>query len=148
MTKPSGFCARRWSLTRIFLSRIFISAIIIRQKECTAEAIDAYQKAFALGQETPSNQIYLGAAYAGAGEREKAEKILRTLETGENYVSPAELAVLYTALGNREEAFASLEKAFNLHDLQLQYLGTDPAFKPLRDDPRFADLLKRIGLPQ
>jgi eukaryotic-like serine/threonine-protein kinase len=113
-----------------------------------AQAIDAYQKAFSLGQETPSNQIYLGAAYAGAGEREKAEKILRELETGENYASPAELAVLYTALGKREQAFASLEKAFNLHDLQLQYVGTDPAFKSLRDDARFTDLLKRIGLPQ
>jgi tetratricopeptide (TPR) repeat protein len=112
------------------------------------EAIEAYQKAFNLGQETPSNKIYLGAAYAGADEPEKAETILSELETGENYVSPAELAVLYTALDDREKAFASLEKAFNLHDLQLQYLGTDPAFKSLRNDSRFADLLKRIGLPQ
>jgi serine/threonine protein kinase/TolB-like protein/Tfp pilus assembly protein PilF len=113
-----------------------------------AEAVKAYKKAFSLGQETPSNQIYLGAAYAGAGKLEKAREILQKLETGENYVSPAELAVLYTALGDREKAFASLEKAFTLHDLQLQYLGTDPAFKSLRDDARFTDLLKRIGLPQ
>ena len=112
------------------------------------EAIAAYKKAVSLGQDTPSNKVYLGAAHAGAGEREKAEKILGQLETGESYVSPAELAVLYTALGEREKAFASLENAFNLHDLQLQYLGTDPAFKILRDDARFADLLKRIGLPQ
>jgi serine/threonine protein kinase/tetratricopeptide (TPR) repeat protein len=117
-------------------------------KEMFREAIESYQKAFSLGQETPSNQIYLGAAYAGAGEKAKAREILQKLETGESYVSPAELAVLYTALGDREQAFASLEKAFNLHDLQLQYLGTDPAFRSLRDDARFADLLKRIGLPQ
>lgn len=117
-------------------------------KKMYREAIEAYLKAFSLGQETPSNKIYLGAAYAGAGESEKAETILSELETGENYVSPAELAVLYTALDDREKAFASLEKAFNLHDLQLQYLGTDPAFKSLRKDARFADLLKRIGLPQ
>lgn len=112
------------------------------------EAIEAYLKAFNLGQETPSNKIYLGAAYAGADEPEKAETILSELKTGENYVSPAELAVLYIALDDKEKAFASLEKAFNLHDLQLQYLGTDPAFKSLRNDSRFADLLKRIGLPQ
>ncbi len=112
------------------------------------ESIKAYLKAFSLGQETPSNKIYLGAAYAGAKKSEKAREILQELETGENYVSPAELAVLHTALGDREKAFASLEKAFNLHDLQLQYLGTDPAFRSLRDDSRFRDLLNRIGLPQ
>ncbi len=112
------------------------------------EAVEAYRKAFSLGQETPSNKIYLGAAYAGAGEREKAQAILTGLETGESYVSPAELAILYTALGEREKAFASLEKAFALHDLQLQFLATDPAFKNLRDDPRFTDLLQKIGLPQ
>jgi TolB-like protein/Flp pilus assembly protein TadD len=114
--------------------------------EMFPEAVEAYRKAFSLGQETPSNKIYLGAAYAGAGEREKAQAILGELETGESYVSPAELAVLYTALGNREKAFASLEKAFALHDLQLQYLATDPAFKSLRDDSRFTDLLQKIGL--
>jgi serine/threonine-protein kinase len=117
-------------------------------KKMFAEAIEAYRKAFSLGQETPSNKIYLGAAYAGAGEREKAQAILSELETSESYVSPAELAVLYTALEMREKAFASLEKAFALHDLQLQYLATDPAFKSLRNDSRFTDLLKKIGLPQ
>jgi serine/threonine protein kinase/TolB-like protein/tetratricopeptide (TPR) repeat protein len=117
-------------------------------KKMFDEAIEAYKKAFSLGQETPSNKIYLGAAYAGAGEIDNAQMILEELETGENYVSPAELAVLYTALGEYEKAFSSLEKAFNLHDLQLQYLGTDPAFNSLHDDARFADLLKRIGLPQ
>ncbi len=117
-------------------------------KEMFREAIEAYRKAFSLGQETPSNKIYLGAAHAGAGEREKAQAILTELEIGESYVSPAELAILYTALGEREKAFASLEKAFALHDLQLQFLATDPAFKSLRDDARFTDLLKKIGLPQ
>jgi eukaryotic-like serine/threonine-protein kinase len=116
-------------------------------KKMYAEAIRAYKKAFSLGQETPSNRIYLGAAYAGAGKRERAEVILTELETAKSYVSPAELAVLYTALDEREKAFASLEKAFASHDLQLQFLGTDPAFDSLRDDARFADLMKRIGLP-
>ncbi|HEY0428823.1 MAG TPA: protein kinase [Pyrinomonadaceae bacterium] len=112
------------------------------------EAIAAYKRAFSLGQETPSNKIYLGAAYAGAGKRERAETILAELENGKNYVSPAELAILHTALGDTEKAFDSLEKAFALHDLQLQYVGTDPAFRPLHDDARFADLLDRVGLPQ
>ena len=63
------------------------------------------------------------------------------------YVSPAELAVLYAALGQQEQAFTSLERAFDGHDVQLTFLGIDPAFDSLRDDPRFANLMRRIGLP-
>jgi hypothetical protein len=67
----------------------------------------------------------------------------------ETYVSPGELAILCVALGERERAFASLEKAYAAHDLQLQYLGgVEPAYDTRRSDPRFADLLRRVGLPQ
>jgi hypothetical protein len=92
-----------------------------------------------------------GRYFAGggeAGERGKALSIFRRLEKGKEYVSPGELAILYAALGERERAFASLERAYTTHDLQLQYLGTDPAYDDLRADPRFADLLRRIGLSQ
>lgn len=111
------------------------------------EAIDSYQKTIRLGGNSPSNQIFLGATYAKAGEREKAQAILKQLETKE-YVSPGELAVLYTSLGEHEKAFASFEKAYAAHDLQLQYLKIEPSFDPLRRDPRFQDLLRRVGLPQ
>ncbi len=112
------------------------------------EAIAAYRESVRLGDTSPHMQIYLGAAYAGAGEREKAQAILKQLETSKEYVSPGELAILYCALGEREKAFASLEKAYAAHDLQLQFLKVDPAFDSLRDDPRFQDLLRRVGLPQ
>lgn len=55
--------------------------------------------------------------------------------------------MLYAALGEREEAFASLEKAYLAHDQQLQYLGIDPALDTLRSDARFKDLMRRVGLP-
>jgi hypothetical protein len=58
------------------------------------------------------------------------------------------LPVLYAALGKREEAFASFEKAYLAHDQQLQYLGIEPAFDSLRSDTRFKDLMRRVGLPQ
>jgi serine/threonine protein kinase/Flp pilus assembly protein TadD len=110
-----------------------------------AEAITAYRKAIELSGETSSRQIFLGAAFAKAGESEKAREILKQLEASKEYVSPGELAILYAALGMREEAFASLEKAYAARDLQLQYLKVDPAFDLLRDDLRFNDLLQRIG---
>ena len=49
-------------------------------------------------------------------------------------------------LGEREQAFASLEKAYAAHDPNLQYLGVEPAFDSLRSDPRFQDLVRRVGL--
>ena len=61
-------------------------------------------------------------------------------------VSPAELAALYTTLGEDDRAFASLEKAYAAHDVQLQYLRVDPMLDGLRPDPRFQDLLRRVGL--
>jgi TolB-like protein/DNA-binding winged helix-turn-helix (wHTH) protein/lipoprotein NlpI len=111
------------------------------------EAIEECQEAIDLGEDTQTNQIYLGSFYAEAGEHKKAREILKRLETSKQYVAPGELAVLYAALGEREQAFASLEKAYAVHDLQLQYLGAERFFDSLRDDPRFKDLKRRVGLP-
>ena len=113
-----------------------------------AEAIDAYQEAIRLGDDSPSAQIYLGTASAQSGDRARAQAILQRLEASKSYVSPGELAILYTALGQSARAFVSLERAFDRRDVQLMFLGVDPAFDRLRSDARFADLMKRIGLPQ
>jgi eukaryotic-like serine/threonine-protein kinase len=110
------------------------------------EAIAAYEEAVRLGLDSPSTQIHLGAAYARAGERERAQAILKRLQMNREYVSPGQLALLYGNLGEREQAFASLEKAYEEHDLQLQYLGVSPAYDPLRSDPRFLNLMRRVGL--
>jgi len=111
----------------------------------TLEAIAAYQRAIELGGE-PGYRIYLGVAYAMAGERGRAQAILKQLETGGSYASPGELAIFYVALGEREQAFASLERAYAARDAQLQFLRVEPAFDPLRSDPRFQDLMRRVGL--
>ena len=112
------------------------------------EAVAAHLDAMRYGDKGTSNQIYLGAAYARSDERGKAQAILKQLETTKEYVSPGELAILYGALGDKEKAFQTLERAFNEHDLQLQFLKVDPAYDPLRDDPRYQDLMRRVGLPQ
>jgi TolB-like protein/DNA-binding winged helix-turn-helix (wHTH) protein/Flp pilus assembly protein TadD len=110
------------------------------------EAIAAYREAIKLGDNSPDTQIYLGAAYAKAGEREKAQAILKRLETGKEYVSPEALAILHVALGEREQAFALLEHAYAVHDKQLIFLGVEPQFDPLRSNPHFQDLMRRVGL--
>jgi len=112
-----------------------------------AEAIDAYQEAIRLGDDSASAQVYLGAAYARSGDRARARAILERLKTSKSYVSPGELAILYAGVGENARAFTSLERAFDTQDVQLMFLGVDPAFDSLRGDPRFLDLMRRIGLP-
>jgi len=111
-----------------------------------AEAIERFQKYIKLSGDDPSIEGSLAKAYALGGQREKALTILKRLETSKEYVSPEELANLYGVLGEREKAFASLENSYDAHDLQLQYLRTDPDRDPLRSDPRFTDLMRRVGL--
>jgi hypothetical protein len=118
----------------------------MRQRGCYAEAIAAYHDAFKIGGGAPSDQIFLGTAYAKAGERGKAQAILKRVETTKDIVSPTELAVLFVALDEPEKAVASLQRAYAAHDYQLQYLG-NPEFDSLRSDPRFAHLVRSVGLP-
>jgi serine/threonine-protein kinase len=110
------------------------------------EAINAYQKALDLGLSTANTKIYLATEYARSGKKDQAQKILNELQANKQYVSPADLAVLYDALGEREKAFASLDTAYKNRDLQLQFVGTDPRFDSLRSDTRFKDLVRRVGL--
>jgi hypothetical protein len=58
------------------------------------------------------------------------------------------IAVAYAALGERDAAFAELENAYQAHDFFVRRLKGDPFLDPLRSDPRFADLTRRLGLPQ
>jgi serine/threonine-protein kinase len=111
-----------------------------------AEAVTAYARAMALGLDTPATEVYLGAAAARAGDRPRALAALQRLQSSKERGSAAELALLLTALGEREQAFASLEEAYRERDIQLQYLGVEPGFDPLRSDPRFADMMRRVGL--
>ena len=65
-----------------------------------------------------------------------------------HYVMSSRVATIYGALGETDKAFAELEKAFAEHDWDIHRLKVDPFMDPLRDDPRFAALLKRLNLPQ
>ncbi len=118
---------------------------IYSTKGMHAEALNAYQKS-GINLTNTSDNVYLGRIYARAGKSEKARAILKQAQTGRKYVSPAELAILFAALNDRKQAFVSLEKAYAEHDVQLIFLGVDPGFDSLRDDPRFQDLLRRVGL--
>jgi Tfp pilus assembly protein PilF len=112
------------------------------------QAIAKYREAIRLGRENTSDQCYLGAALAKAGQRAEAEAILKQLETTKEYLSPAELAALYVGLGDKEKALAALERAYAAHDLQLQFLSVEPHYDSLRAEPRFQELIRKVGLTQ
>ena len=64
-----------------------------------------------------------------------------------HYVSAYDLALIYGALDQKDKAFEWLDRAYEGHDGWMIYLRVDPRFAPLHSDPRFADLIKRVGLP-
>jgi eukaryotic-like serine/threonine-protein kinase len=112
------------------------------------QAIDKYREAMRLGEDNTSAKNYLGYSLAMSGKRDEALAILNEMQITKEYVSPAELAILYVGLGDKEQAFAALERAYAAHDFQLQYLKTEASYDSLRSDPRFADLVRRVGLPE
>lgn len=91
---------------------------------------------------------YLGYAYAMAGRRDEAVAVLKELE--DKYTKreslPQYVAAVYAGLGDKDQAFAWLEKAFQARNATLVFLVTDLTFDPLRSDPRYADLIRRMGL--
>lgn len=111
------------------------------------EAIAEYEAHIRLAGENTSDQCYLGYSLAKAGQRNEAETILKKLETAKEYVSPAELAVLYLGLGDKEKSLSALERGYTAHDLQMGYLAVDPHYDPLRSEPRFQELIRKVGLP-
>ena len=128
-------------------SAYFGLALIYDSSGKYQQAIGAYRKAISIMGETTSLQCYLGYALAMSGKRKEAQSILQRLKTTKDYVSPTELATLHMGLGDKESAMALLESAYSQHDLQLGYLKVDSHFDNLRSDPRFQDLVRRVGLP-
>jgi TolB-like protein/Tfp pilus assembly protein PilF len=111
-------------------------------------ALDWYRRGQSLESALRSYDAYLVLALAALGEREEAEAILQRLEglAGTQYIRAESLAMGYAAVGDPDRAFAALERAYAERSAGLTYLNVDPGYRPLRGDPRFADLVRRIGL--
>jgi TolB-like protein/Tfp pilus assembly protein PilF len=119
-----------------------------QQKGMHQQAQEAFSKILALSPDNPATLALLGHDYASSGDKAKAKQVIAKLEEiGKNrYVPSLYIAMVYTGLGDRQNAFAWLDKAYAERCEYLVYLPTEPMADPLRGDPRFSDLLKRIGL--
>ena len=120
------------------------------QKGMYEEAFTEVQKAISLSGDSVHIRAELGHAYAVAGKGGEALKIMDELKglSKETYVSPYDVAAIYVGLGQKDQAFDWLEKAYQERSDWLRYLKVDPRLDPLRSDLRFSDLVRRVGLPQ
>ena len=137
---------------KIFLACRILSSHIFKQieeqKGPFAEALAELNKASRLN-DLPQVRAALGHLQAVSGQRTEAQTVLAELhETARRkYVSPYDIAALYAGLGETEQALTWLEKAYEERSGWLGlWLKVDPKFDSLRDDPRFRDLLRRVGL--
>jgi hypothetical protein len=86
-----------------------------------------------------------------SGKKAEALKIIDHLKelSASNYIAPYNVAAIHAGLGDKDQAFAWLDRAYNERSSMLTlYLTNDPRMDSLRSDPRFAELVRRIGLPQ
>ncbi len=116
-----------------------------REKGDLQEAVALYEKAQTV---THFPSAGLAITYAKMGRLEDARRVLnqRIEKSRQQYVAADSIAAVYVALGDKEEAFRWLERAFDEHSAPMFYLACHPIFRALRSDPRFADLLRRMGV--
>jgi TolB-like protein/DNA-binding winged helix-turn-helix (wHTH) protein/Tfp pilus assembly protein PilF len=112
-------------------------------------AIAELSRAAAISNQSPPMLGALGQAYAAAGRTAEAQKVLAQLleQSKSTYVSPFYIALVYTGLGDKPKAVASLEKAYADRSNAIVFLKVDPQLDSLRSDPRFQSLQRRLALP-
>lgn len=130
-----------------FLAYIDLGSARLAQGE-PQKALEWYQKGQRLESSVRSYDAFIVRALAELDRRDEAEEILARLEEEgrQHYVRWEIVAMGYAALGKNNEAFASLERAYQTRSGGLIYLHLEPGYKTLRADPRYDDLVKRIGL--
>jgi tetratricopeptide (TPR) repeat protein len=144
-------CVQRWrsmitTLPEFYPVHAHLGIAYVQQGRF-AEAIAALERARQL-EDVPWVSGWLAHAYARGGRRADARRILGNLRdrAGREYILPYSIAIIYIALGEHDEAFKWLDTGYEQRDEQLTLLRVDPVFAPLRGDPRFAALLRRVRL--
>ena len=118
------------------------------KKGMRREAIRAYKRAVTYSGRSSLYAAELAHAYAATGRRKDALQLLKelTIQARKRYVSPYAFALVYTGMGNKDQAFAWLGRAYEERAGTLPFLKIKPEFASLRSNPRFHKLLSRMGL--
>jgi tetratricopeptide (TPR) repeat protein len=121
----------------------------VYEQKCMFDvAISEFQTGVQLTGGSTYSLARLAHGFAIAGSSDRCESLLRQLFeiTSQKYVSPYDIATIYVGLGNYDNAFNWLNRAFEERSLWMGYLKVEPQMDPLRADSRFQDLLGRVGL--
>jgi eukaryotic-like serine/threonine-protein kinase len=125
----------------------FFNGVVYVQKEMYREAMEELLQATSKAGEMTFVQAALGHAYALQGSTANAYRVLDDLRelAQEKYVPAYDMATVYIGLGDADEAFVWLNKAYEERSGWLTYLNVEPRLDSLRSDPRFRDLMRRVG---
>jgi TolB-like protein/Tfp pilus assembly protein PilF len=131
-----------------YTCRSYLALAYAKKRQFTEALIEA--RRVRVPEASPIDVATAGSVIADVGERAEAERLLRDLRhlMRQRFVCPYEIATIYLALGERDEALRWLETAYEARSICLIWLGVDPRLDPLRSDLRFQDLVRRVGLPQ
>ncbi|MDQ3818960.1 MAG: protein kinase [Acidobacteriota bacterium] len=131
-----------------FVRAHFLLGRALEQKREFSEAIAEFNKAVSLSEDSTEVLAALGQGYAASGKRDEAQKVLDELQkrSKEIYISPHFMAIIYASLGENGRAFEWLDKAVEKRFPPLIYLEVNPIWDNLRTDPRYEEMLRRIGL--
>ena len=137
-------------LERNFSLGHFLFGLALVRDGKTEEAAKEFEQAVQSSPESPVYRSMLAYVYAQTGRIEEARKILGDViyEAKSDRASWQDVAGIYAGLGEKDHAFAALEMASQRRDSRMTMLLDHEALIPLRGDPRFTDLLHRVGLPQ
>jgi serine/threonine protein kinase/tetratricopeptide (TPR) repeat protein len=127
----------------------WILGLLLRKTGCYELAITEGEKAVKLSGGSPLMRAALAHTFGTAGRTKEALQMLDDLTTlaKQKYVAPYFFAGIHIGLGENDRAIEYLEKSYEEHSHWLIYLHMDPSMDHLRDNPRFEDLLRRVGLP-
>jgi tetratricopeptide (TPR) repeat protein len=116
---------------------------------CYAEGLQKIEKALEFSSQSPAVLAGLGWAYGMTGQTSDARQILRRLQrrSQKEYIRPYLMAKVYCAIGETDDAFLWLEKAFEERDRKLAFVKTDETLAGIRSDARFSRLVRKMGLP-
>ncbi len=142
-------CRKTLEIEPNFHGTHFVFGLAYEQQGRYEEAIAELRKATALSGWLVQ-LASLGHAYAVSGRRKEAQTVLEQLNqlSKQRYVPPVLRAIIYVGLGEKDQALQWLEKAYAGRDSWWVFLTLDPRFDSLRLDPRFRELVRRVGLPQ
>jgi tetratricopeptide (TPR) repeat protein len=150
MSSALDECKRMLELDPSFVAVYQTLCIIYSKQERLSEALAAAQKGVELSARSNATLALAGYVHGRTGRRDAAQAIIVELEKryAIKEADGRDLAIVYTGLNEKDKAFEWLEKSYQDRSLFLAVLLLEPLFEPLRSDPRWQDLFRRVGLPQ